>query len=99
MKQRLLAKITSVLQHVPLVRNQARQKFIAHFVIDLMKSRNLPFCEVVQHLNAAVKPASNETRIQNFFREVNLDYLVLNCLMMRFLLAQGKLRLCLGRAE
>ena len=70
MKQGLIAKMTTVLQHVPLVRNLARQKFITHFVIGLIKSRNVPFCEVAQHLNDAVKPASNETRIQDFFGQL-----------------------------
>ncbi len=99
MKQGLIAKITIVLQHVPLVRNLARQKFIAHFVIGLIKSRNVQFCEVAQHLNDAVKPASNETRIQDFFREVDLDYLVLARLLVSLLPVQGKLRLCLDRTE
>ncbi len=99
MKQRLIAKITTVLQHVPLVGHLSRQKFIAQFVIGLIKSRNVQFCEVAQHLNDAVKPASNETRIQNFFRDVTLDYLVLARLLLSWLPAAGKLRLCLDRTE
>jgi len=98
-KQGLIAKITTVLQHVPLVRNLARQKFSAHFVIGPIKSRNVQFCEVAQHLNDVVKPAANETRIQDFFREVDLDYLVLARLLVSLLPAQGKLRLCLDRTE
>jgi len=98
-KQRLIAKITTVLQHVPLVGHLSRQKFIAQFVIGLIKSRNVQFCEVAQHLNDAVKPASNETRIQNFFRDVTLDYLVLARLLLSWLPAAGKLRLCLDRTE
>ena len=99
MKQRLIAKITTVLQHVPLVGHLSRQKFIAQFVIGLIKSRNVQFCEVAQHLNDAVKPASNETRIQNFFRDVPLDYLIFARLIVRLLPANGKLRLCLDRTE
>ena len=99
MKQRLIAKITTDLQHVPLVGNLSRQKFIAPFVIGLLKSRNMPFCEVAQHLNDAAKPASNETRIQNFFRDVTLDYLVFTQLIIRILSTTDKLRLCLDRTE
>ena len=99
MKQRLIAKITTVLQHVPLVRNLSRQKFIAQFIIGLIKSRNVLFGEVAQHLNEHALPASNETRIQNFFRDVELNYLVLAQLMLRFLPAKGKLRLCIDRTE
>lgn len=98
-KQRLIAKITTVLQQLPVVRHLSRQKFIAQFVIGLIKSRNVQFGEVAQHLNEAVKPASNETRIENFFRAVDLDYLVLARLLIRLLPATGKLRLCLDRTE
>jgi hypothetical protein len=98
-KQRLIAKITTVLQHLPVVRNLARQKFVSQFIIALIKSRNVQFCEVAQHLNDAVKLASNETRIQDFFRETELNYLVLAQLVLSLLPAQGKLRLCLDRTE
>ena len=99
MKQCLIAKITTVLQRVPLVRNLSRQKFIAQFLIGLIKSRNVLFGEVAQHLNDAAKPASNENRIQNFFRDVDLDYIVLARLLVRLLPATGKLRLCIDRTE
>ena len=99
MKQRLVAKITTVLQLLPVVRNLARQKFVSQFIIALIKSRNVQFCEVAQHLNDAVKLASNETRIQDFFRETDLNDLVLAQLVLDLLPAQGKLRLCLDRTE
>ena len=59
----------------------------------------MPFGEVAQYLKDAVKPASNETRIQGFFRQVNLDYLLIAKLLISLLPARGKLRLCLGRTE
>lgn len=99
MKQRLSAKITTLLQHAPVVRNLARQKFVAQFVIALLKSRNVQFGEVAQHLNDTVKVASNETRIQDFFRETDLNYFVLAQLLLSLLPTQGKLRLCLDRTE
>lgn len=99
MKQRLSAKITTILQRAPVVRNLARQKFVGQFVIALLKSRNVQFGEVAQHLNDAAKVASNETRIQDFFRETDLHYLVLAQLLLSLLPAQGKLRLCLDRTE
>lgn len=55
----------------------ARQKFVGQFVTALLKSRNVQFGEVAQYLNDAVKVALNETRIQDFFREADLNYLVL----------------------
>ena len=99
MKQRLSTKITTLLRQVPIVGNLARQKFVAQFIIALLKSRNVQFCEVAQHLNDGVKPASNETRIQDFFREVDVHYLLLARLLVRLLPAQGKLRLCIDRTE
>ncbi|MBT9394871.1 IS4 family transposase [Hymenobacter sp. NST-14] len=99
MKQRLKAKLTTLLQQVPIVRHLSRQKFIAQFVIGLIKSRNVQFGEVAQHLNDHVKVASNETRIQDFFREVTLDYGLLAHLLLTLLPATGKLRLCLDRTE
>lgn len=84
---------------MPLVRHLSRQKFISQFVLALIKSRNVQFCEVAQHLNDAVKVASNETRIQDFFREVDLDYVLLAHLLLTLLPATGKLRLCLDRTE
>ena len=99
MKQCLSTKLTTLLQQVPIVRHLARQKFTAQFVIGLLKSRNAQFGEVAQQLNDAAKLASNETRIQAFFREVDLNYLLLAHLLLSLLPAQGKLRLCLDRTE
>lgn len=97
MKQSLIAKITTLLQQVPLVANLARQKFMAQFIIGLIKSRNVQFCEVAQHLNDAVKVASNETRIQDFFRRVRPDADALARLLLHLLPGQGPVRLCLDR--
>ncbi len=99
MKPCLIAKITTLLHHAPLVQNLARKKFVARFVVGQFKSRNVQFREVAQHLNDRVKSASNETRIQSFFREVPLNYLALATLLVRLLPGQGKLRLCLDRTE
>ena len=98
-KQCLVDKITTVLHHVPLVANLARKKFIARFVMGLIKSRNVHFCEVAHHLNEGVKLASNETRIQDFFRNAALDYTALALLLVSLLPGQGKLRLCIDRTE
>ena len=57
----------------------------------------MPFGEVAQHRNDAAKPASNEIRIQDFFCEVSLDYVLMTQLLLRFLPTQGKL--CLARTE
>ena len=99
MKQHFAANITTLLQQAPFVGHLSRQKFVSQYILGLIKSRNVPFGEVTQHLNDAAKPASNETRIQDFFREANLDYLLVAKLLLSVLPAYGKLRLCLDRTE
>lgn len=99
MKQSLIDEITMVLQHVPVVTNLARKKFIARFTIGLIKSRNIQFCEVAHHLNDKVKMASNENRIQDFFREVDIDYQAVAILLISLLPNDKKLRLCIDRTE
>ncbi len=74
MKQSLVEQITRVLGKVPMVKNLARRKFICQFIVGLIKSRNVQFCEVAHHLNGSAKLTSNEVRIQDFFREADLDY-------------------------
>jgi len=98
-KQCLIDKMTTVLHQAPVGANLARKKIIARFVVALIKSRNVQFCEVAQYLNDAVKIALNETRIQDFFREVSLDYTALALLLVSLLPGPGKLRLCIDRTE
>lgn len=99
MKQSLINEITTVLQKVPIVANLARKKFIAQFTIGLIKSRNVQFCEIAQHLNDKTKVASNETRIQDFFRDVEMDYYFVAILLVSLLPRDKKLRLCIDRTE
>lgn len=99
MKQSLIDEITNVLQKVPIVDNLARKKFISQYVVALIKSRNVRFCEVAQHLNDDVKIASNEIRIQDFFREVEIDYHCVAVLLLSLLPKKKKLRLCIDRTE
>ena len=99
MKQYFAAKITTLLQQAPFVRHLSRQKFVGQFILGLIQGRNVQFGEVAQHLNDVVKPASNETRSQDFFREANLDYARVAQLLLSALPPQGKLRLCLDRTE
>jgi hypothetical protein len=99
MKQSLVEQVSKVLAKVPIVKNLARRKFICLFVLGLIKSRNVQFCEVAQHLNDEAKLSSNEVRIQDFFREVDIDYFFVTALLVSLLPAKGKLRLCIDRTE
>ena len=99
MKQCLVDKITAVLQTVPLVGHLARKKFVAQFLVALINSRKVQFNAIAQHLNDAAKTASNETRIEDFFREVDLNYALIATLLLSFLPKKGKYRLCIDRTE
>ena len=67
-KHHLIAKITTLLQQTLFVNYLSRQKkFVDQFIMGLIKSRNMSFGKVAQHLNDDTKPAPNETRIQDFF--------------------------------
>lgn len=99
MKQYCCAEVTAILDMVPIVKNLARKKFIVLFVLAMIKTRAVQFCEIAQALNDEVKASSNETRIQDFFREVKLDYEQLAILLAMFLPERGKLTLCIDRTE
>ena len=99
MKQYCGSEVTSILELVPIVKNLARKKFIVLFVLAMIKTRAVQFCEIAQALNDEVKSSSNETRIQDFFREVELDYEQLAILLSLFLPKRGKLTLCIDRTE
>ncbi|MDJ1470309.1 transposase [Xanthocytophaga flava] len=45
------------------------------------------------------KQSSNEVRIQDFFREVEIDYFFVAVLLVSLLPTKGKLRLCIDRTE
>ena len=99
MKQSLTAEVTEILSKVPIVKNLARKKFISQFTLGLIQSRNVQFCQVAQHLNDEAKIACNEVRIQDFFREVELDYHCVAMLLLSLLPKDKKLRLCIDRTE
>ena len=99
MKQRFVDEISKSLVEVPIVENLARKKFISLFIVGLTKSRNVQFCEIAHHLNDEAKLSSNEVRIQDFFREVEMDYFYVAVLLVSLLPKKGKLRLCIDRTE
>ena len=99
MNQRLTDEITSVLSKAQIIDNLARQKFIGLFVVGVIKSRNVQFCEIAPHLNDQVKTSSNEVRIQDFFREVSLDYRQVATLLVCLLPPKRKLRVCIDRTN
>ncbi len=92
-------KIKELFSKVQVVGNLARQKFVCSFVLGLIRARKVQFCEVAQHLNEQAQDICNEVRIQDFFRQAELDYGQVALLMALFLGRKGKVRLCLDRTE
>lgn len=92
-------EITGILDKIPIVQNLARKKFVILFILAMIKTRAVQFCEVAQALNDKAKATSNEVRIQDFFREVSLDYEQVALLLAFFLPRRGKITLCIDRTE
>lgn len=99
MKNFCVPEVISILDKIPIVENLARKKFVILFVLAMIKTRKVQFCEIAQELNNKVKAESNETRIQDFFREVELDYAQVALLLAMFLPRRGKVTLCIDRTE
>ncbi|MCB0837156.1 MAG: IS4 family transposase [Bacteroidetes bacterium] len=93
------SEITSIFDKIPIVENLARKKFVVLFVLAMIKTRAVQFCEIAQALNDKVKAISNEVRIQDFFREVPLNYEQVALLLAAFLPRRGKVTLCIDRTE
>jgi hypothetical protein len=99
MKKFFSTKIKGIFDKVEIVGNLARKKFIFSFVLGLIKSRKVQFCEVAEHLNDKTKKECNEVRIQDFFRQAKLDYGQVAMLLCLFLPRKGKVRLSIDRTE
>jgi hypothetical protein len=98
MKHYFTAEIKQVLDKAEMVKNLARKKFVTSFILALIESRKVQFSELAHHINDEVKVSSNEVRIQDFFREVDLDYQAVAFLLAMFL-PKGKVTLCIDRTE
>jgi hypothetical protein len=98
-KQSLKCEITSILYSAPVVDNLARKTFISLFVMALIQTRKVQFCELATVLNDKVKIASNQNRIEDFFRDVTIDFQSVARLMIALLPKKVKLRLTIDRTE
>jgi hypothetical protein len=99
MKTSFSDKVKEVFAKVLIVKNLARQKFVFSFLLGLIKSRKVQFCEIAQHLNQEAQDICNEVRIQDFFRQAELDYEQIAVLLCLFLNRKHKVRLCMDRTE
>lgn len=99
MIQQLKDKVSSFLNDYQIVSNAWRKELLCRFVVALSLSRSVQFHKVAAYLNDAVMLKSNTNRIQDFFREVDIDFDALASLLYFFLPASGKLRITIDRTE
>jgi Transposase DDE domain len=98
-KQSLKREITQILHDAPIVDNFARKTFVSLFVMALIQLRKVQFSELATVLNEDVKIASNQNRIEDFFRQVSLNFEAVARLMLALLPRKAKLRLTIDRTE
>jgi len=103
-KHSLKCEITTILHSAPIVANLARKTFVSLFVIALIQQRNrsaeaVQFNELAVVLNDEAKISSNQNRIEDFFREVDIDFQSVARLMLALLPRKVKLRLTIDRTE
>lgn len=99
MKHSLKCEITTILHSAPIVTNLARKTFVSLFVIALIQQRKVQFSELATVLNDDAKISSNQNRIEDFFREVDIDFQSVARLMLALLPRKAKLRLTIDRTE
>lgn len=99
MKQSLKCEITQILHSAPIVDNLARKTFVSLFILALIQQRKVQFCELATVLNEDVKINSNQNRIEDFFREVDINFQAVAGLMLALLPKKAKLRLTIDRTE
>ena len=78
--------------------NLARKKFILHFVIGIILSKNVNFPEVGEHFPPDVELASHIRRMERFFKEYKLDYTQIAMMLMCFL-PPGQLDISVDRTN
>ena len=79
--------------------NKARQDFISHFIMGMLRSRNVQFCEIAAQMDTKAKNASNLRRIQLFFSGYKLDYQQIAMLLILMLPEGDRWRLSIDRTN
>jgi Transposase DDE domain len=97
----IIEAISEHLKETQIVSNLSRQKMLVMTVCSLIRTRSVVLSELAINLNGHVKTASNETRLRDFFREVDFDYTALATFVFAFLAAQPgqKIRLTIDRTN
>ena len=82
---KITLKIGQILDRSTQKLNKARKKFIRAFIFGLIEKSTVEFTELAKVLNDDVQPTSNLRRIQLFFSDYQLNYLVFARIFMDFI--------------
>ena len=95
----LQSEIRRILNENQIVKNASRKSFLGLYIPALVQSNSVQFHKTAKFLNAEVKIQSNMTRIQDFYREVEIDYDFVAVLLLALLPKNKKLRISIDRTE
>jgi Transposase DDE domain len=62
----------------------SRKKFMSGFVLSMLKNRSVKFSDIASDLNESAQESSNHRRIQSFFADFEMDYLLYARMLMQF---------------
>ncbi|AFM03208.1 transposase family protein [Bernardetia litoralis DSM 6794] len=99
MRYSLTNEIKKIIDRFPILSHLSRKKFLAMYILALINSRNVQFCETANHLNPEVKNKSNETRIQDFYRKAELNFDQIALLFFCIFPSSQKLDIVIDRTE
>jgi len=95
----LQSEIRRILNENQIVKNATRKEFLGLYIPALVQSNSVQFFKTAKFLNSDVKVQSNMNRIQDFYREVELNYDFVAILLLTLLPKNKKLRICIDRTE
>jgi IS4 transposase len=98
MTANLKSKIREILDSVQIVKHASRKDFLGLYIPALIQSGSVQFHLTAKYLNQEVKLDSNTKRIQDFYREVTINYEYV-ALLLLMLMPKKKLRICIDRSE
>lgn len=95
----LNCKYREILDQVQIIKHGSRKDFIARYIPALIQSGSVQFHEAAKYLKNETKVSSNTIRIQDFYREAEINYVGVSTLLFSMLPSKKKLRICIDRTE
>jgi len=99
MKSSFSSKVIDLMLCSEIVTHLSRKKCMASCIVAMIRGRSVQFNELAEYMNDQVEESSNEVRLQDFFREVSLNYDQVAIFLAGFLPAEGKISLTIDRTE